>query len=61
MSIVRIYRVPFDFEERTVFKSGLAALGRHPLAQEYVWKHWPIPGQPSDMKIHKSGRNTLYL
>lgn len=61
MSIVRIYRVPFDFEERTVFKSGLAALGRHPLAQEYVWKHWPIPGQPPNQKIHKSGRNTLYL
>lgn len=39
MSIVRIYRVPFDFEERTISESGLVALGRHPLGQEWVGKH----------------------
>jgi len=61
MSIVRIHRVPFDFEERTISESGLAAFGRHPLGQEWVWKHRPIPGQPPDEKIHESGRNTLYL
>lgn len=39
MSIVRIYRVPFDFEERTTSESGLVALGGHPLGQEWVGKH----------------------
>lgn len=42
MSIVTIYRVPFDFEKRLIFESGLAALGRHPLGQEWVWKHWLV-------------------
>lgn len=42
MSTVTIYRVPFDFEERPISESGLAALGRHPSGQEWVWKHWLV-------------------
>lgn len=60
MFIVTIYRVPFDFEERTISESSLAALGRLPLGQEWVWKHWPTEGHPPNVKIHESGRNTLY-
>lgn len=55
MSVVRIYRVHFDFEMITVSNSNLAALGRCPLEKSGCGSTGPLQGRHLMRKSVKVG------